>query len=902
MKSPLLPYFQVKSKLSCYLIAIVGGYLVVAGGSSAQASTQSSESKADATDRDNSSPNQLADRSAIDRLSVASINNFAAKISQPDEIEVIDRLSVAKINNLAAKTSQPNEIEVIDLLSVVNINNLAAKTSQPDEIEVIDRLSVASINNLAAKTSQPDEIESKEKNKDTKQNKENKEVSSTVTPAVGKIAQTAPPFTIPPSLAIPSFTSSPSTFQSQSTINPINSVLTPELILKPNNTPAVPSLNAPPAPNPSESTLDSRFILSPQSLDPKEVDPFSTQFILNGDRISHLTETVSKTGYESGNFRTSDLNFNIYKLIKADNIQSVTKDSVVRVNSKSESVGVRSIAQKQDIAVSISKPQTLIGVRQQISLDANCLDGSGKTCTYLPGIKIDDSTIDQRKLQPTGVKITSQFGEVISPTDLAAIRQPGFQGGADTVNGPSYGIDQYIPAVGTVTTPWSENPVLTGSRREDLNSAVAVNYTRMNQDFATNGAESTLGRTIRSANYINNDRNQLLNAAVQVLGQVLPEAKPSIAPGKPGEKIVVNPNLYRAANAVRIPENSQTVYQTGMGYAASRGQDPNVPPSAQHQSVWIGLSPIVDRKLERDYSYITRRAPEIVSQGGGEGGSVPVSVNLNDFGFNSAGLQNAYGQGYNTIYNRDVDRIDVETLRQRTDYFPHISFTGTNLNENSVWRYYTGAIANLNVGAESPKTTQDIKAYVGTDYSMVNPKGMSFNLGGIGYVNPDPEHSTQVFGNATQAIALGANPRNNLTVGVNANYIVDGATIVQSIPVRSTQSSISAGLNVNLGDVSLGGTQFIGNILPESTESKTIFNVGLKINDRLNLGAFYTAVDRNISSNPYGANLSLALDPSSNSLLSLGWNAAAIDFRRTLGSTSNVYRDNTFSLSLRYGF
>jgi hypothetical protein len=877
MKSPLLPYFQVSSKLSCYLIVIVGGYLAVTGGS-AQASTQS-EPKADPIDRDKISSSQRSDRSAIEQLSIANINDLAAKITKPD-VEVIDQLSVASINPATEKSRQPDDV---------------------NSKESIDRLSVANINNLPANTPPADAVNSKEE----KEKKATKAAPTTVTPGVPKIAQaTTAPLTIPPSLAIPSFTSSPSTFQSQSTLNPINSVLTPELIPTPNNTPAVPSPNAPIEPNPESKTLDSRFILSPQSLDPKDVDPYSTQFILNGDRISHLTGTVSKTGYESGNFRTSDLNFNIYKLIKAENIQSVTKDSVVRVNSKSESVGVRSLAQKQDIAVSVSKPQTLIGVRQQISLDADCLDGSGKTCTYLPGIKIDDSTIDQRKLQPTGVKITSQYGEVISPTDLAAIRQPGFQGSADTAKGSSYGIDQYIPAVGTVTTPWSENPVETGSRREDLNGAVAVNYTRMNQDFATNGTESTLGRTIRSANYINNDRNQLLNAAVQVLGQVLPEAQPSIAPGKPGAAIVVNPNLYRAANAVRIPENSQTVYQTGMGYAASRGADPNVPPAANHQSVWIGLSPVVERELVRDYSYITRRDPEIVSQGGGEGGSVPVAVNLNDFGFNSAGLKNAYGQGYNTVYNRDVDRVDVETLRQRTNYFPHISFTGTSLNENSVWRYFTGAIANVDLGdrSSSSKATQDIKAYVGTDYSMVNPKGMSFNLGGIGYVNPDPEHSTQVFGNATQAIALGANPRNNLTVGVNANYIVNGATLVQSLPVRTTQSSISAGLNVNLGDVSLGGTQFIGNVLPESTESKTIFNVDLKVNDRLKIGAFYTAADRNISSNPYGANLSLALDPNSNSLLSLGWNAAAIDFRRTLGSTSNVYRDNTFSLSLRYGF
>ncbi|MFM2304154.1 MAG: hypothetical protein RLZZ135_1564, partial [Cyanobacteriota bacterium] len=722
------------------------------------------------------------------------------------------------------------------------------------------------------------------------------------------------PSSFPPSLAIPNFIISPSTFQAQSALSPIGSVLTPELIpapnntpavpspnapIAPNNTPAVPSPNVPVAPNAKNSTLDSRYIVAPESINPE--DPFSTQFILNGDKISHVTGTVvGKIGYESGNFRTSDLNFNIYKLIKADNIQSVTKDRVVRVNSTNESVGVRSVAQQQDIAVSISKPQTLLGQRTQISLDANCLDGSGRTCTYLPGVKIDDSTIDQRKLQPTDTKLTSQYGDVISPADLAAIRQPGFQGGANP-NGPNYGLDLYIPAVGTVETPWSANPIQTGSRREDIASAVAINYTRMNQDFATNGAESTLDRTIRSANYINKDGNQLLNAAVQVLGQVLPAAKSNIAPGKPGAKIVVNPNLYRAANAVRIPENSQTVYQTGTGYAASRGADPNTPPEASHQSVWIGLSPVVDRKIERDFSYITRRSQEIVASGGGEGGSVPVDVNLNNFAFNSSGLQNAYGQGYVTVYNRDVDRVDVETLRQRTNYYPHISFTGVSLNENSAWHYFTGAIANVSIDDRSAKTTQDIKAYVGTDYSVVNPKGMSFNIGGIGYVNPDPEHSTQVFGNATQAIALGSNPRNNLTLGVDANYIINGATLVQSLPVRTTQSSVSAGLNVNLGNISVGGTQFIGNLLPESTESKTIFNVGLKVNDRLKIGAFYTAADRNVSSNPYGASLSLALDPNSNSVLSLGWNTAAIDFRKTIAPTSNVYRDNTFSLSLRYG-
>ncbi len=680
-------------------------------------------------------------------------------------------------------------------------------------------------------------------------------------------------------------------------LSPINSILAPGLIPAPNQTPAFANPNAPISPQPA-SSKDPRFILTPQKLDDRAVDPFSTQFVLNGNKVSHLTTTVVNAGYESGNFRTSDLSFDIYKLIGAKNVQSVTADRVVRVNSQLEVGGVRSVAQQNDISVSVAQPQTLLGFRQQISLDANCLDGSGRTCTYLPGIKIDDTVIDRNKLQPTGVKITSQFGDVIAPASVAATRAPGFQGGA-IGDGKSYGIDLNLPAVGLVNPPAGTPIVLTGERQEKISTGVAVNYTKLNQDFATNGKESTLARTTRSLNYVNGDRNQLVNLAVNALGQVLPEFQARIAPGEPGAKIVVNPNLYRAANAVRIPDSSLTVYQAGTGYAASLGSDPRIPPEASHQALWVGLSPVVEREFGKDYRYTTLRDPRIVSTGGGEGGSVPISVNLNNLGFNSSGLSNPYGQGYVTVFNRDVSRVDTETIRQRTDYYPHISYTGTTLSENTLWRYFTGAI--VNAGFE-PKTTTNIKAYLGTDYSIVNPRGLSFSLGGVGYLNPDPEYASQLFANANQSIALGSNPSHNLVVGVNANYIVDGTTTIQSLPVRSAQSFVNAGVAFNIGDVSIGGTQFIGNLLPESIESKTIFNAGWKINDRLRIGGFVSAFDQNVSKNPFGASLSLDLDPNANSTLYLGWNAAEIDFRRTLGPTANTYKDNTVSVSLKYGF
>jgi hypothetical protein len=698
---------------------------------------------------------------------------------------------------------------------------------------------------------------------------------------------------VTPTLSIPIIL--PNLIPQSSPIVPINSVLTPGLLFSPNNTPAVPSSNTPTAP--TKPPKDPRFIIEPKVLDPRIVDPFSTQFIHNGNRISHFTNTAIITGFETGNFRNTDLSFDVFKLIRAKNVQSVTTDRVVRVTTELESTGIRTVTQKQDISVSVAKNQTLLGVRQQISLIGNCLDGLGGECTYVPGITIGESDLDPNKLQPRGVTITSQFNDRVSAASSAAIREPGFQGGA---NGENFGIDLTIPAIGLVNPPAGSPPqVLTGERQETFKPGIAVNYTRMHQNFATNGKESTLERTTRSLNYINGDRNQLVNAIANGIGQILPSFGRSIAPGEPGAAIVVNPNLYQVASAIRIPANSLTVYQAGTGYAASFGKDPKVPPGASHQALWLGMSPIVEREFIQDYRYVTLREPRIVTTGGGEGGNVPIAVTLNNFGFNSGGLQNAYGQGYVTVLNRDVKRIDTDVIRQRTDYYPHLSFTGANLNENSLWRYYTGAIVNAGF---QPKTSSNIKAYIGTDYAIFNPRGLSLNFAGIGYLNPDPEHSSQLSASGTQSIQLGSNPRNSMVLGFNANYIVDGSITLQSLPIRSAQSYVNAGIGFNFGDISVGGTQFFGNILSDSIDNKTVFNIGWKVTDRLKVGGFVSVLDKNVSTNPFGANLSYDLDANSDSAIYLGWNAAEIDFRRTLGPTANVYQDNTISISIRYGF
>lgn len=50
--------------------------------------------------------------------------------------------------------------------------------------------------------------------------------------------------------------------------------------------------------------------------------------------------------------------------------------------------------------------------------------------------------------------------------------------------------------------------------------------------------------------------------------------------------------------------------------------------------------------------------------------------------------------------------VTSNTFTEKTNYYPHLSFTGNITSYNSVFRYYASAIA-----------AQDLKLYVGADYT-----------------------------------------------------------------------------------------------------------------------------------------------------------------------------------------
>ena len=78
----------------------------------------------------------------------------------------------------------------------------------------------------------------------------------------------------------------------------------------------------------------------------------------------------------------------------------------------------------------------------------------------------------------------------------------------------------------------------------------------------------------------------------------------------------INKNLFLAANTVRIPTSSYTFYHAGIGSADSlkpgikrRSQIPR----AKFNSLWVGISPVIDRRIEKINRYQPTGKQRIIS-------------------------------------------------------------------------------------------------------------------------------------------------------------------------------------------------------------------------------------------------------------------------------------------------
>jgi hypothetical protein len=681
------------------------------------------------------------------------------------------------------------------------------------------------------------------------------------------------------------FTSDPSIKASLSSSPQKSSVETPRI--------AQPAIE----PEPEASRVprkEAEFIMPPRTASKKKLNPFTTTLILNGKPISHLTNWELATGTDFGEDRSTNLNLNGTVKIDSKVTESLTRNNVYKVDQTGSYLQLRTVQHARTISVNRKEPQTLTGLRIQLSLTGSCIlpgGNSDRQCTYTPGIFTDNSSINSDFLVPTRIFQLSNVGDVVTPESLAIIQLPGFQSGA---NGQNIGLDLYFPNAGALPKDPQSNPT-TVSRTEDVENTTAATYSRVHQIVKANDRKAVIGRTIHGFTAIPEDKNTLLNSALQLGTQLFPDVDPPLKGSSQSVNPNVNNNLFLAANNTRIPDNSFTVYQAGMGQADSLKTSANKlsdVPAATFNSFWLGLSPITERSYSTGVRYETTGPQKALASSGAEGGtgsnnSFTSVVNADTI--STSQLQNFYTQIYLSFYNQDANLVTTSKLVEKTHYFPHFGFTGNITRSQDVLRYYAGAIIS-----DTPKV------YLGLDYTKKTQNGWTFAAGGIGYLNPDRDYYSQVQGSISKKIALGK--AKNLFLATGFNYAIDRETQIGNTTIISPASSVTVSASTQLGPVTFGVVQYFGGILPNSVRNMLVTNLELKLSDSVRLSAYATPISENADRSLLGISAQFRLGRQYNSpTLSLSWSNNEYNFGvdsigRELRTSNNV-----FSLTFKMG-
>ncbi|MGD1712918.1 hypothetical protein [Dapis sp. BLCC M172] len=665
------------------------------------------------------------------------------------------------------------------------------------------------------------------------------------------------------------------------------------------NKATAPSLNKKPKNStqrtPTPAPVDPDYIIPPRIADDEKVSPLTTSLPLNDIPISHLTKW-EVTALESF-ADTADTDFFINGILKLNGrvMESLTRNNIYTVDQKATYFQLRTVPIERKVTTTTIEPKTLIGQEMQLSLTAPCIfpgTPDDQQCTYTPGLVIDRNSIDPEVLVPTRVFQTSEVGDVVKPETLAFMQFPGFQRGTSS---QPIGVDLYFPNAGAF--PGNGQSQKTKIEREEKTDyTISSTMSRVRQVVKANDTEAVIGRTVRGFTLFFDDENRGLNTTIQAAAQFLPDVIPDLKGSENPVNSSINRNLFLAANNTRLPSGSFTIYSAGIGRAKSLTPDVtslSQVPRGNYNSIWLGLSPIIDRSINEGRIFYTPTSPQLaIASAGAEGGAdsnVDLESVVNEDFFSTNNLQNFYAQIYLSVLQQDANFVRESIYREETSYSPHLSFTGNWTGGEDLFRYYTGVIAS-----------EEIKLYLGADYTRNTVNSWSFRVGGIGYLNPDRDYYSQLFGNVAKRFRISKNA--NFSLSTFFNYAIDRDTKIGDIVNNSPASELAANARLNWGITSFGVTYYFGDILPNSFEDRLLLEFSIRPLKTVTFSGYVAPVDETSNRSVYGASLTWRLNNKYNSpTLSLSWKNQEYDYGQDPFGNNLTITDNTFTVLFRVG-
>ncbi|MFH7026837.1 MAG: hypothetical protein ACHBN1_15855 [Heteroscytonema crispum UTEX LB 1556] len=650
-----------------------------------------------------------------------------------------------------------------------------------------------------------------------------------------------------------------------------------------------------PGEKPKENSQANGNYIIPRRIIPKKtVNTFTTTLPLNGRTINHLTESEVIGGLGFGDAQNTTFDVNALFPLNSQITESFT-NNILTVEQTGNYLQLQTVRKTNEITITKKEPRTLIGTEIELSLTGSCIlpgNNADSQCAYTPSIVTDKNSIDPNTLFPAAILQPSKFGDAVTPESLAAMKQPGFQMGA---NGQQIGIDLFFPNAGSSFGNTQSNKTSV-SREERIENTPVGFYSTVRQIVKVNDQEAVIGRTVRGFGFIADDKNTLLNTALQLGSLILPDADPEIAGGPNPPNKNINRNLFFAANNAWIPTNSFTIYHSGIGRAETPKQtatDIRQAPPAIFGSMWLGLSPITKRSFSSKSSYELTSPSRVLVSAGAEGGfdsNINFLSIVNGQSFSTKTLEDFYAQIYLTMFNQEANFISYSQFTEQTSYVPHISLSGNITGTQDVFRYYSGMLGG-----------EKINAYLGADYTKNTLNGWTYLLGGIAYTNPDYDYYSQVRASVSKKINLSKNA--NLLLSSGLNYAFDRNTNIGGIIFNSPVNSVTLGARANIGNVSFGLVNYFGGILSDSIKNTLRADLAIKFSDNFQLSAYYTPINENYSRSRYGIGAQFQLDNNKKSpILSLSWNNNEYNLGFDSGKNNLGVSNNSFMVFLKSNF
>jgi hypothetical protein len=620
-----------------------------------------------------------------------------------------------------------------------------------------------------------------------------------------------------------------------------------------------------------------------------------TRFDLDGVTYRHGDGTQIMTGVHGGDGRSTNLEVvGHHGRIQRQQGQ-VSEGNRITLEHATELWRVGTVPQERRLTLARQDPRRVIGQRLQASLTASCLGlggEPGQSCSYTPGLVIGLEDIDPNTLLPRRVHQTSAFGEVVSAESLAAMAAPGFQAGAGDQR---LGLDLYLPNVGAT----AGNDLTTQSqvdRHEQFATTPTLSLSQVSQVVQANGEAAALGRTVRGPAVVLDPNQSWVNVVLAAAALALPEIRPAMGATTAIANPNVNQNLFLAANNTRLPTDSLTLYQGGLGYALTPAEaqaERSTAPAANYNSVWLGLSPVTERTYTSDRGFEPLGPLRVLAEGQAEGGTDANGRFLavvNGQLFDGASLEDAYTQLYLTFFEQDVTDVTWVQQTDRLRYAPHLSFSGNTTQDTEVFRYYLGVI---------PAST--VQAYGGLDYRQTTPDGWAYQLGAIGYINPSYDRYSTLSAALSRQVDLAKDT--HLQLGLRGVWALDQDTSRGDLEEVSQGSSVVAQARLRFGNASLGVRQTLGALLPNSQPSRTVVEASMDLGDRVSLSGYWSPFDQATSSPQAGLSTVVRLgdQPTSPALIA-AWNNSRYSYGNDLFGRELSTSAHTVSVFLRLGF